>query len=247
MSIENLLAQIPGIGDKTAPRYVDLVPTSVRSISGLRKVLCALPKEEFARLPIAAQMDLRYNPLRRIPREIIELIDGEFQKYARGIRYDIGGSYRRGKPTSGDLDIVLSRGNSRGNRMGTWEKFRERVNNGSKYVYIMEPFAGKEDKLTVLLRVPENSGNKRVYVKADIFLTDPEEYVFALLFVTGSGKFNVRMRRVAKIRGYLLNQHGLYKKAGDGSGVIIPVDVKNEKELFTMLGMQYKEPHERTA
>jgi DNA polymerase/3'-5' exonuclease PolX len=238
-----LLAQLPGIGEKTAARYVDLVPPGVKTVASLRKALCALPTDAFARLPIATRMDLRYSPKHRVPRETITLIDREFHKYARGIKFDIGGSYRRGKSVSGDLDIVISRGRNAAEKpMAAWERFRSQVNRGSSLIHILDPFAGNQDKLTVYIRVPG------MHVKADIFLAYPEEYIFALLFVTGSGKFNVRMRRVASMKGYLLNQRGLYRKAdNNGSGILEPVKVKNEKEIFKILNMKYRTPSERVA
>jgi DNA polymerase/3'-5' exonuclease PolX len=257
---EALLAKIPGIGEKTASRYAPLVPGEIRSLSALRKALCALGPADFAHLPVSTQADLKYQPLHRMPRALIDIVNDELRGNGKQRKFDIGGSYRREKPVSGDLDIVFS-----GSR-ADWDAFAVGINEKSKRVCIMEPFAGHEDKLTVYMRVKLPAAllgkvlsscaedyhdvgrirkSKSVYIKADIFLTTPKEYAFALLFVTGSGKFNIRMRRVAKMRGYLLNQHGLYRKTSDGSGIIEPIAVKSEKDLFNILGMTYKEPRKR--
>ena len=49
------------------------------------------------------------------------------------------------------------------------------------------------------------------------------------------------MRAQAKRLGYLLNQKGLYYK---DTGKQVPI--KNEKELFKLLKIKWREPHERT-
>lgn len=268
-SLSNLLVQIPGIGDKTAHKYKKLIPQSqwsdITTMKQLRSTLIKLPQSEFAKLPIAAQADLLFQPTHRIPRSVITVVDNEFKKHANGIRFDIAGSYRREKPQSGDLDIVIS---ARGaEKRKTWDIFMHRINSRSHNVHIMQPFAGNEDKITVLFRVQltnelksdvydllEQHHNRSritkenaVYIKADIFLTRPDEYVFALLFATGSGKFNVRMRRLAKIRGYLLNQRGLYRRTADKSGILQLVPIKNEHEVFDLLNMRYLLPKDRVT
>jgi DNA polymerase (family 10) len=48
----------------------------------------------------------------------------------------------------------------------------------------------------------------------------------------------MEMRHLAKEKGMMLNQKGLYK-----NGVLIPA--KNEREIFRKLGMEYLPPEER--
>lgn len=268
-SLSELLIQIPGIGDKTVHKYKKLIPQSqwndISSMKRLRSILIKLSPDKFSKLPIAAQADLLFQPTHNIPRSITTVVDNEFKKYVNSIRFDIAGSYRREKPQSSDLDIVIS---ARGaEKRKTLQAFICKVNSRSNIVHIMEPHAGNDDKITVLFRIQltnelksdvykllEPYHNKAritkenaIYIKADIFLTRPDEYIFALLFATGSGKFNVRMRKLAKIRGYLLNQRGLYKKTTDKSGILQLVPIKNEREVFQLLNMRYLVPKDRIA
>jgi DNA polymerase/3'-5' exonuclease PolX len=67
--------------------------------------------------------------------------------------------------------------------------------------------------------------------------------MFMLLYATGSGRFNIRMRATAKRLGYLLNQRGLYKKVS--STVLRRIPVVSERALFKKLGMKYLAPNER--
>jgi DNA polymerase/3'-5' exonuclease PolX len=80
--------------------------------------------------------------------------------------------------------------------------------------------------------------NNRTYVKIDFFRFTKKDYVFQLNYLTGSKKFNILMRKQAQKLGYLLNQKGLFKDGAD-------VPVKNERELFSLLGMKFATPEQR--
>lgn len=67
-----------------------------------------------------------------------------------------------------------------------------------------------------------------------------ESYYSALLYFTGSGSFNKKMRSVAINAGYLLNEYGLFKR--DTKKMI---KVKSEKDIFDILNMEYLEPQFR--
>jgi DNA polymerase/3'-5' exonuclease PolX len=207
----------------------------------------------FDNLHVSTKVDLLYLPIKIIPRDLIHIIDGEMRKYLRNIKFDIAGSYRREKPYSRDVDIVISKG-----RQGAVivDQVINILNRKSKFIYVHPPYARGLDKATVLMEIlvpitlrhlPEIRGkmtkNKRVRVKVDIFICEPDEYIFTLMFATGSGDFNVRMRSVAKRKGYLLNQRGLYKKIGDN--ILKKIPIKNEKKIFEILNIEYKTPDQR--
>lgn len=220
----------------------------------LRKIL--KNKLIFNDLPIATQTDLLNNPLRVIPRPIIALIDSEINKCLQNtkIKYNIAGSYIRGKSSSGDIDMVLCTDIK---KEKTWDFFKEKINTTSKYIKFFDPFAKGDDKVATLIQVDlKKSGlfkkypefkkiaNKqgKVNVKIDIFLSTSEDYVFAMLFAIGSGMFNILMRSVAKKKGYLLNHRGLYKKNNE---TLVKVPLKTEKEIFDLLNIKYRTPEQR--
>jgi DNA polymerase (family 10) len=77
------------------------------------------------------------------------------------------------------------------------------------------------------------------------FYCIPDEYKdswesFAL-YLTGSGEFNVWMRSIAKNKGYLLSQYGLYDRE---TGKLI---TNKEEEIFSHLGLNYIPPEKRIA
>ncbi len=243
----DVLLEFYGIGPESAKSlWNDLVsrhfvdPGKTYTKAQISKILSR--KSIYEHLPESAKMDIKYKPLRTIPRAVIERIERELTKLCSA-KFDIAGSYRRGKQTSSDIDIVLLKP-SLSASADVWADFTQCANK-SRAIRISQPFAQGNDKVSVLIRASVGTSGTRsqyVYVKSDVFLSEPDEYIFALLYATGSGQFNVRMRAVAKKKGYLLNQRGLYKK--DGTKLVrIPAD--SEREIFEALGMTYREPAAR--
>lgn len=76
------------------------------------------------------------------------------------------------------------------------------------------------------------------------------EYGAALIYFTGNDIFNRSIRLLASRKSMRLNQRGLYKDVIRGSkreklteGEL--VEGKSEKRIFEILGVQWREPHER--
>jgi DNA polymerase IV len=217
----------------------------------LRKILST---HYIDRLPADAKMDLHYNPLDRIPRALIQRMERELTRIFKGsrIRYLIAGSYLRGTQTSGDIDFVLQRFGKRGS-VDTWKYFQKTVNAKSRLLHVEDPTSAGEGKVVTVFRVrvppalrgdPHLVGamgkNHHVYIKVDTFLTTPESWLFTEFYATGSGYFNIRMRRMCKLQGMLLNQNGLYRLQGEK-----PIPIKTETQLFAAIGAPYKPPASR--
>ena len=78
--------------------------------------------------------------------------------------------------------------------------------------------------------------------RIDIMYTKPEEYPFAILYFTGSGEFNERMRGEALKQGYTMNEYGI--KHLDNAH---KVDHKfnYEGDIFKFLNYKYIQPENR--
>ena len=229
------LTQLYGIGPALAEQYIKNGINGVKL--NLEKPIRAQLKKKkvFPHLPAATQADLKWNPSRKILRAKIEKIESEFKKRLPGIKFQIAGSYRRKKPYSRDIDLIISAPSNR-TTAEHWDAFLARMSK-SDVVKFVEVFAQGEDKVSTILSYG------KIRIKVDVFFTDPSEYLFMLLYATGSGQFNVRMRAVAKRKGYLLNQRGLYKKISPT--VLERVPIKTEHELFEILGIRYLIPEKR--
>lgn len=205
------LIQITGIGDKLAKE----LSTRIKKISDLEK------PEFFDNLPLAAQTFIKYKPMERIPRALIDELKETITKKIPDVEIYFVGSYRRNKPTSGDVDIMIVD--------YTIHDFID------KLVDIFHDnltlYAEGKDKASFLL-------NFHGWIKLDCFTTTTEHKAGMLLYSTGSKENNIRLRSVAKKKSLLLNQFGIHK-----DGELIPT--KTEKDIYDYLGLEYQEPEQR--
>jgi len=146
-------------------------------------------------------------------------------------QYEVAGSYRRKCESSKDLDIIIPNTTSNFKHdlieflkfkfPGGNVKNEVDLNQRSMGDYILQWYAPiKEDRILL-----------------DFHLIDKENFESELLFFTGSKEFNIKMRSIAKSRGYKLNQYGLFR----GEQCVS----KLEKEIFNLLDMKYVEPEKR--
>ena len=223
----NLLTKVYGIGPKKA---TELVAAGITTIEDLR----ARPEL----LNDVQRTGLKYFEAieTRIPRGEIDrykvLLAKIFKKVTpKGSVMEIVGSYRRGAQNSGDIDIIIT---NEANDTSVMKTFMDRLIQDKIVIEVLS--RGKTKSLTIAQI--EGGVPRRV----DFLYTPPSEYAFALLYFTGSKMFNTVQRGQALKLGYSLNEHGLYYK---DKSTKVPGDFPDEKSIFDVLGMAYKEPRER--
>lgn len=168
-----------------------------------------------------------YNQLSlRIPRKELDLVKESFEVMFPRLDFVIVGSYRRGESTSGDIDILIKKSNS--------INLNDIVIILKNYGTISGDLAQGESKYLGLFHLP--NGNAR---RLDLLIIEPEYWGTALLYFTGSQRFNILMRQRAIDLGYRLNEYGLYKE-----DVIIPTTT--EEDIFDILRVKFLTPEERT-
>lgn len=223
--------QIYGVGPKKA---ADLVKAGYKMIADLRTALQKEPKL----LNKNQQIGLRHyeDILERIPRQEMETHERTLMTAKPAdLQGTIVGSFRRGKPDSGDIDMLLC---ASAGTVDVGKSLAQYVNTLKAQGYITDVLAQGDSKCLAVCRLP--SGKAR---RLDLLITPPEEYGFAVLYFTGSDGFNVRMRQHALERGYSLNEHAL---TGVNSGKKVH-GICTERDVFTALKLQWKEPTERTG
>lgn len=124
------------------------------------------------------------------------------------------GSYRRERPYVKDLDFVVV--------ANPQEVYDVLNSNGYNVLY------GGDQKIRIKLDKLE----------ADILVTTKSEWATALLYLTGSFEFNIKVRGRAKALGFTLNEHGLF----DGD---TKLDTPTEESILIKLLGQYIEPKSR--
>lgn len=218
------LQNIYGVGPKKAQ---DLIAEGYMTIAALRS---ADPKI----LNKNQQIGLRYyeDLLKRIPRAEMDAHAALLMSAKpEGVDGIIVGSYRRGKPDSGDIDMLL--------RSPSGAALADFVAALKARGYIKEILALGDHKCMAICALPSTMVARRL----DILVTPPDEYPFAIFYFTGSDTFNVAVRSHALTLGYTLNEHGI---VGVNSGLSVK-GVKTEKNLFALLKLKWVEPVDRTG
>lgn len=152
------------------------------------------------------------------------------------IDFYITGSYRRGESTSGDIDVLVCP------RTDLCQNAKRIVKSLVEYFrsvsYVPEngTFALGDKKFMGMCKLPNRSINRRL----DLIITTTDELPFMLLYFTGNGDFNVKMRDHVKRNGYLLNECGLFKDSEKVSHTF-----RTEEDIFSYLNVNYLPPHER--
>jgi len=169
----------------------------------------------------------------RIPYNEIKSLEIHFMKILEKIDKDseltIAGSYRRKNKDSGDIDIFLKSENKK-----TYNKFIDVLKENN---LLVEDLARGNKKYMGLGKSKNSKWCRRI----DIMYTKPEEYPFAVLYFTGSGEFNERMRGDALKQGFTMNEYGI--KSIDGNSIDNKFD--HEGDIFRFLNYKYIQPENR--
>lgn len=214
--ITDQFREIYGIGPVTAMKFYN---NGYRSLEDLWTL---------APLTNAQKLGIiwKYHLQRRIPRSEIDIIDALLQQYLKplNIIHVIAGSYRREEPDSGDIDVLVVSGTGVNMNM-ILENIKP---------LIVGTLAKGHTKFMGILRINDNYWGRRI----DIRLIEPSSFAYALLYFTGSQRFNILCRQRAQELGMILNEYGLYE-----NGESLAAD--NEGDIFSQLRIGYLEPWER--
>ena len=82
--------------------------------------------------------------------------------------------------------------------------------------------------------------NKKI--KSDFFYTTKKDAAFALLYTESGLKYNLRVRHIAKLKGYKLNQYGLFYETTNKQ---VPGNFKTVADIQRFLGLKVKSPEMR--
>lgn len=244
------LKEVYGIGESKASELVNKY--KIKTVDELRDAYIA----GNLKLNSNVVMGLKYHGIykQQIPRAEMKKMD----KYLHNMVLQINsklelricGSYRREKPFSNDIDCMLAHPkivtqNDLKNKKNYLHKFIELL---KEDLFIVDALTS-EDVETKFMGFCQYS-KKLPIRRIDIRYVPYESYYSSLLYFTGSGPFNQKMRQDAKKMGYKLNEYGLFKKI---NGKIKNktkeefklVKVTSEEDIFEKLGMPYVKPKDR--
>ncbi|XP_014693131.1 DNA polymerase lambda [Equus asinus] len=240
--ILELFSNIWGAGTKTAQMWYH---QGFRSLEDIRNQ---------ASLTTQQAIGLKhYNDfLERIPREEATEIEQTVQKSAQafnpGLLCVACGSYRRGKATCGDVDVLLTHPDGRSHQ-GILSRLLDSLRQQGFLTddLVSQEENGQQQKYLGVCQLP---GPGRRHRRLDIIVVPYSEFACALLYFTGSAHFNRSMRALAKTKGMSLSEHALSTAVVRNtqglkvaSGRVLPTPT--EKDVFRLLGLPYREPAER--
>jgi apurinic endonuclease APN1 len=228
------LTKIFGVGFKHAKKMVD---SGIFSVKDLKQ--SNYPLTESQKKGLKYYDDL----IKKIPRKESEKIKKIIEKelktmYGKDAKVYLAGSYRLGKKESGDIDLLL-----------VVEKVEKNfLKNFIKKLY------EKEILFDSLQGEKEPKINQRTYVglakvkgvvrHIDFHLVPKKQLPFHMLYFGSGESFSRTIRKIAKEKGYKLNDKGLFK----GSKRISITNKKpfnTEKNIFDFLQISWVSPKKR--
>jgi len=136
----------------------------------------------------------------------------------------IAGSIRRKKETIGDIDIVV---------LAKKKNHRTIIRQFTQLPQVAQLIAAGDTRASVVLRQG---------IQVDIRVVEKNQYGSAMLYFTGSKEHNIRLRTIARRKGWRMNEYGVFdvrtgrRLAGE-----------TEAGIYQLFGLSYIPPEQRTG
>jgi DNA polymerase (family X) len=220
---------LPGVGPRTtAMLWKDAGITTIGDLeeacrSGKLTGLPRMGAKTVEKILAACEAQRETGGRQRRPRaEVVPLVDtllGALRSLPAAERAEVAGSYRRGRETVGDVDLLVATASPR---------------------EVLVSFAALPQVERVLLR-----GDTKCSVVVDGLQIDcravaPDQFGAAWQYFTGSQAHNIRLRGMALRLGLTLNEYGVFR-VDDGTRVA----GATEDDVYSALGLRWIPPEQR--
>ncbi|XP_075922374.1 DNA polymerase lambda isoform X1 [Petromyzon marinus] len=158
------------------------------------------------------------------------------------------GSYRRGKSSCGDVDVLVTHPDGRSHALALPRILASLHASGFLTDdLVSHDEGGSQHKYMGVCRLPGPASRHR---RLDLIAVPHAEFACALLYFTGSAHFNRSMRALARTRGMSLSERALSSGVarGGGGGKVgagVALATPTERSVFELLELPFREPHER--
>ena len=262
-ALDQVLGLFMGIYDVGNSRANKWIAQGFRTLQDLRDKAKLTPNQQLG-------LD-HYDDLNsRIPQDEVTALGAyvaeEAAKLDASVELVIGGSYRRGSDSSGDIDFIVT-------KKGT-------TSSGDLIPFLVTLIRdlSQKDFITATLaalhrgrpshtgpgsawhgccalpRIPggpnDSDAYRPIWRRIDFLLVPETEFGAALIYFTGNDIFNRSIRLLASKKGMRLNQRGLFQDTMRGpsrskiSGGEL-VEGRDEKKIFEILGVTWRAPQDR--
>lgn len=217
---------VDGIGAKTAWKFY-----KEKGIHNFDELFAAAERGEL-REKMTTNVKFAKEKLERVPRASARVIADFVVNSLRDVvdKIQVCGSYRRGRATSKDIDVVA----------------------------LVPPHAKREEVFECFTELGEviGVGDKKasvwvtqddVTMQVDLWLVDEWYWGSALHYATGSKDHVKDIRGRAKASGYTVNEYGVFP-AGTVNGGFNPDNQlagRTEESMYNFFGLLYPEPEDR--
>jgi len=224
------LMQVEGIGPATIRQLHDKLHTNTPS--GLARAIeegkldgikgFAARKIEKLKEILKPDKEKKRIPLAEAERTA-KIVLRELKKIPLVGKATIAGSIRRKKETIGDIDIIV---------LAAKKDHRRIIEHFTRSPLIEKVLAAGNTRASVLLY--------NHHVQVDIRVVEAPQYGSALFYFTGSKEHNIKLRSIAKQRGWKMNEYGVFdtktgrKLAGE-----------TEQSIYELFGLSFIPPEKR--
>ena len=222
------LMKVSGIGEASARKLVE--EHKITSLDDLKARADKIKLTHHIRTCLKHFDDIRTKIPHATIIKIDALIKHTVQEHFPNVKMEICGSYRRKKAESGDIDVLITAQNG-------VSRLTELVNVLTTQKFLAEHLTGTDKTKYMGICMFEGRAHR-----IDIRWVDQDSYGAAVLYFTGSKKFNQIFRQICLDRGMTLNEYGLYLFK-DGEKILIPTHT--ERDIFDRVGIRYIEPPQR--
>ena len=220
------LLHVPGLGPKRAAMLwheLDIeTPEQIVSAARAGRIRDLPGFGARSEANILQAVEAHLSQTRRVPRDAAGRQAAPLLAWlreARGAeRVELAGSFRRGRATVGDLDILVV---------------------ATKDSDVMLRFVSYPDVAEVLAQGPTRASLAlKGGLQVDLRVVPAESYGAALCYFTGSKAHNIALRRIARARGLKLNEYGVFRGRERIAGA-------TEEAVYRALGLRWIPPELR--
>lgn len=199
------LLKIPGLGGKRIAKLrqelgIDSVETLRQACAdgAVRKVAGFGKKTEENILAAIEAFETRSEkfPIWKV-KSTVSIIENTLTNISEVARFSVAGSYRRTEEESSDVDFIVVTENP--------ATVREKI---LTQLPVLETIAAGDAKLSITLDIDDP-------IDADFRFVKDEQFATAIHHFTGSKNHNVRLRQLAKSKGWSISEYGVEDEHGE--------------------------------
>ena len=242
------LSQIYGIGPTKASLFYEQF--------GIKSIKDLINASKNGKIILTHQMEvgIKYKDtlVEKIPHELIQLAEktilNKIKLSDNNLIAVICGSFRRKKPFSSDMDILLTHPNitDTNNKQGIYlDKVVDTLTNFFIIDKLTESSKRHFQGFATFKNIVDNYQDfdvKKSVIRLDIIIVPYSSYYTALMHFTGSAVFNQKMRLHAKSMNMKLSEYGLYKHINKKD---VKLEINSENDIFDTLLLKYIPPEKR--